>query len=52
VNNISLINSPHENFYKILNNEMKSEFEKKATNYMLSNEEPGTLIYKSIESGM
>ena len=52
VNNISLINSDHENFYNILNNEMKLDFEKKVTNYMLSNEEAGTIIYKSLESGM
>jgi len=31
---------------------MKIEFERKATNYMLSNEEAGSIIYKSLESGM
>ena len=50
VRKISLINSNHNIMYEILSTEMKMEFERKCTNYILSSEKEGTLLYSSSES--
>ena len=50
IKKIILINSKHNEFYKIMEKNIQETFSKKTTNYILSNETIGNLIYSSLTS--
>ena len=50
IKKIILINSKHNEFYKIMEKNIQETFTKKTTNYILSNETTGNLIYSSLTS--
>ena len=50
INKIIMINSKHKKYYQILDDDLKKQFINKCTNYILSNEPLGQLIYSNINS--
>ena len=50
ISKIIMINSKHKNYYNILDDDLKKQFNNKCINYVLSNEPLGQLISSSMDS--